>query len=424
MKRNGLLGITVMLAAAVLVGCGSGNSAGSSSSGKVTLSFASWDTKQAVGLRKMADKFEKDNPNIKIKMETTPWDQYWTKMEAATTGGKMPDVVTMHSNESYKYMSNDMLMSLEDMAKKGDIKFSNYNSGVTKLYMYKGKHYAVPKDVTNIGLWYNKTLFDQAGVKYPDDTWTWETFAENAKKLTNAAKGVYGFAAATAPETGYYNFIYQNDGQIWSMNEKKSHYNDKNTVGALQFYQDLMLKDKVSPSAQVLEQTDQINLFESGKVAMIMAGNWGADELASNEYTAKNADVAMLPKGKKQATVTNGLSWGISAKTAHPKEAQKFLKFLASKEANTMQSDLGVSIPAYEGLGQGWTDKYKKTFAHIDIFNEQLKYGVLRPFNADTIKCETLSNEQVGKMMSGKQTAQETADTVAKGIDKIIAGKE
>ncbi len=65
-----------------------------SKDGQVTLSYASWDTDQAPGLRKMLDEFEKQNPDIKVEMGTT-WDQYWVKLEAATTGGNMPDVVTI-----------------------------------------------------------------------------------------------------------------------------------------------------------------------------------------------------------------------------------------------------------------------------------------------------------------------------------------
>ena len=66
----------------------------------------------------MLDEFEKQNPDIKVEMETTPWDQYWVKLEAATTGGNMPDVVTMHSSESYKYMSQNALMGLDDVIKE------------------------------------------------------------------------------------------------------------------------------------------------------------------------------------------------------------------------------------------------------------------------------------------------------------------
>lgn len=107
----------------LLSACGSTTS---KANGDVTLTFASWDTEQAVGLRKVLDEFEKENPTIKVKMETTPWEQYWMKLEAATTGGNMSDVVTMHSTESYKYMSAGVLMNLDEVVSENNIDMNNF----------------------------------------------------------------------------------------------------------------------------------------------------------------------------------------------------------------------------------------------------------------------------------------------------------
>lgn len=75
---------------------------------------------------------------------------------------------------------------------------------VSDIYSYNGKNYAVPKDIDLVGLWYNETLFDKAGVKYPDGTWTWDDLLNAAKKLTNAGEGTYGFAARLDTAEGLY----------------------------------------------------------------------------------------------------------------------------------------------------------------------------------------------------------------------------
>lgn len=167
-KKIALTGIAV-LTGTLLAACGGGDS--KSKDGQVTLSYASWDTDQAPGLRKMLDEFEKQNPDIKVEMETTPWDQYWVKLEAETTGGNMPDVVTMHSSESYKYMSQNALMGLDDVIKENDIDMGNFTEGIADFYTLEDELYAIPKDASVVGLWYNKELFDNAGVDYPDETW-------------------------------------------------------------------------------------------------------------------------------------------------------------------------------------------------------------------------------------------------------------
>lgn len=148
----------------------------------------------------MLDAFEEQNPDIKVEMETTPWDQYWVKLEVATTGGNMPDIVTMHSTESYKYMSQSMLMGLNELIAENNIDMTNFTEGIAESYTYEEELYAIPKDASVIGLWYNKELFDQAGIAYPDATWTWDTLKEAAVQLTDEEAGIYGFAADNSTE--------------------------------------------------------------------------------------------------------------------------------------------------------------------------------------------------------------------------------
>ncbi|WP_265456193.1 ABC transporter substrate-binding protein [Enterococcus sp. HY326] len=428
MKKKVILGSMLSLFCLGAAACGSsGGDSGSNtndsggSSDNVTISYASWDTDQAVGLQKVIDKFEADNPNITVKMETTPWEQYWTKLEAATTGGNMPDIITMHLNESYKYMSNGMLMDLQEMVDAGDIDFDNFTDGIADLYSYEDKNYAVPKDVTTIGVWYNKTLFEEAGVPLPTADWTWEDFSAAAAALTNEETGVFGYAATNAPETGYYDWIYQNEGSIFTDDGLASGFSEQNTIDAFQHYVDFTLTDKVSPAMEVLRETDQVNLLGSGKVAMITHGSWMASGFAENEYIAENCDVAVLPQGEVQATVTNGLAWSIAADTEHPEEAKKFMAFLASEEANQIQSDEGVSIPAYKGLGEGWVNKFVDVFPGIGAFDDMLEYGVIRPFNQETLKCESLMDEEVDKALAGTVTVEEASENIVNGVNDIMA---
>src|SRR5690625_2380604 len=185
MKRRllvfGLLFVSLVL---ILVGCGDSNK-GSTSKGEVTLDFALWDTNQEPGLRQIADDFEKENPGIKVNFQIIGWDDYWTLLEAGATGESLPDVFWMHSNEIFRYASNEILLNLNDYIDDSDlIELSKYPEGITKIYNYEGKQYAVPKDFDTIGLWYNKTMFDEVGLSYPDESWTWDDLYEAAKALT------------------------------------------------------------------------------------------------------------------------------------------------------------------------------------------------------------------------------------------------
>lgn len=129
----------------------------------------------------------------------------------------MPDVFWMHSNNSQMYMKNNKLLKLDDYIEKSDkVDMSNYMSEITELYTYDGSYYAVPKDYDTIALWYNKKMFDDAGLEYPNENWTWDDLYEAAKKLTTGDK--YGFCMNTSNDQDtYYNMVYSMGGYIVMM---------------------------------------------------------------------------------------------------------------------------------------------------------------------------------------------------------------
>jgi multiple sugar transport system substrate-binding protein len=399
--------------------CGAKNEGKNENDSKnVTLKMTVWDNFEAPGMEKIAEAFEKENPNIHVKVEITPWDQYWTKLEAASTGGTAADIITMHSNESYKYMSNGVLLNLDSLIKDDAVDLANYYDGTANLFAYKGSQYGIPKDVSTVALWYNKSLFDAAGVAYPDDTWTWETFVAAAKKLTDTDKGIYGYAASNNLQDGYNNFIFQNEGTVLNKAQDKSTFNNPNTVEALQFYSDLINKEKVSPTLAQLAENDPQTMFQSGKVAMITHGSWMPGVFKANDYTLKNADCAVLPQGKIRAAELNGLGYSVFSKTKHPEAAKKFVAFLASKKGNEIQAETGTAIPAYKGLAEGWVKSYPEF--KVQAFVDELAYGVMRPFNATTLKWENLQTETLNEAFSGKMTVAEAAKKIQEGTDKII----
>lgn len=385
----------------------------------VTLSYASWDKDQAVGLRKVLDAFEAANPGIKVEMETSPWDQYWTKMEAAATGGNLPDIVTMHSAESYKYMSNNMLMNLDEIIAQNNIDMSTFAAGIEDFYKYEGSTYAIPKDASVVALWYNKKLFDEAGLDYPNADWTWDDLLEAAKALTNPDTGVYGFGVSNNNEVGFWPFLFQAGGTVYSEDGSKSTYNTPEVIEALQFYADMINVHKVSPAATVMQETPKSALFQAGKLAMIIEGNWHTAPFIANDYTRENAAVAVLPKGpKQQATVVNGLGWAVSAQTKHPEEAAKLIAFLASDEANKIQAETGVSIPAKNG----YADEYINSMDAFDLsaFEEMLAYGVARPYIPQALNAEAIESEVLDLVLSGQKTPAEGAAEIEARVNALL----
>ncbi len=387
---------------------------------KATITYAIWDKNQEPGMQAIIDAFMEKNPDIIVKLEVTPWDQYWTKLEAAATGGAMPDVLWMHVNNFLKYQGSGMLMDITDQLKGSqEVDLANYPDGLVNLYVQDGKNYAIPKDYDTIGLWYNKTLFDEAGVAYPDETWDWNKLLEAAKRLTNTEKGIYGFSAPSDRQQGYWNWIYQNGGYVLSDDKTKSGFDQKATQEALQWWVDLSQKHKVSPTVQQFADTSFDEYFTSGKSAMGLFGSWMVSSFKANEYVKENCDVAVIPKGIKQATIYNGLGNVASAKTKYPEAASKFLEFMGTKEAHLLQAEYGAAIPAYNGCAEPWIESCSEF--NVKAYPAMLDYGVVFMNSQTAPKWAEAEDLMMTKIFSGQISVEEGCNELAKEVNGILA---
>lgn len=401
----------------MFAGCGQESSSGS---GNVKITYAIWDKNQKPGMDAIAEEFHKENPEITVEVQVIPWGQYWTKLEASATSDTMPDVFWMHSQSFLRYANNDLLMDLTDKV-KGDVDLNNFPKDLVELYSKGGKLYAVPKDYDTIGLWYNKTLFDQKGIPYPDESWDWNKLVEVAQKLNDPDKGVYGIVAPPDQQSFYYNFVFQNGGEILNKDKTKSGYAEEATQQAVQYAVDFSQKYKVSPTVQQLADMSREQYFESGKAAMGLFGSWMLGDFKENEYVAKNCDVTVLPKGKKQATIYNGLGNAVAAKTKHPEEALKFVKFLGGETANKIQAEKSAAIPAYKGTEQGWVDA--NSHFNVKVYPEMLKYAVIFPNSESREKWMQLEIDLMSKIWSGDVSVKDGCNELAKQIDAMLATK-
>lgn len=402
-----------------LAGCGSKTNTGSSS-GNVTLTYSIWDKNQQPGMEAIAKAFHEKNPNITVNVEVTPWDQYWTKLDAGASGGSLPDIFWMHPNSYLKFADSGMLMDLTDKIKDSkDMSMDNFPKDIVNLYTDNGKNFAIPKDYDTIGLWYNKTLFDEKGIPYPDETWDWNKLLEVSQKLTDPSKGVYGFIAPKDGQQGYYNFIPQNGGYVLSPDKKKSGFDSPEAKAAIQWDVDLSLKYKVSPTQQQFADTSFGQYFESGKAAMGLFGSWMVSEFKANDYVAKNCNVAVIPHGKQKATVINGLGNVASAKTKNPDAAWKFLEFMGTKEANTLQAENGAAIPAFKGTEQPWID-FTKNF-NVKVYPQMLDYAVINPNSKTAPKWTAAENDILSKVWAGQLSVEDGCNQLAKQMNDFLA---
>lgn len=392
-------------------GASKGENGGTSQGGGLTVAI--WDNAQLKGLKEIMDGFTAES-QIPVEIQVVPWDQYWTLLEAGAQGGEMPDVFWMHSNYSQKFMSNDILLDLTDrIARSEIIDLANYYEDIMGLYQLDGKTYAIPKDYDTIGLWYNKTMFDEAGIPYSDETWTWQDMADAAQKLTDKEKGQYGFASPAANnQDGYYNLIYAMGGSVISDDKTVSGWDSDETIKAMNWWKDNLVEVSM-PAQEIMAESPADVLLGSGKAAMIMQGSWMVAAFKENEYIDANCDVAVLPKAEDgtRKTIYNGLGWAAAAEGAHTEEAWKLLEYLGSEEAQKKQARLGVTMSAFMGTSDTWVNCAPEfnLKAYLDMTADM----EIRPYSRNTKVWEDYSQSTMVRAYTGEMTMEEVCRDIA-----------
>ena len=420
-----LAGAMVLSTAACGGGSGdsgsSGGDGGSGSSEGGELSISIWDTNQEPGINEILADFTEET-GIKTKLTVVKWDEYWTMLEAGAQGGSLPDVFWMHSNESERYMSNDMLLDLTDKIAESDlIDPANYPEDIWGLYTHEDKYYAVPKDVDTIALWYNKTMFDEAELEYPTADWTWDDMFEAAKKLTKDDGSQYGLALRNVNnQAGYYNMIYDNGGYVINDDRTKSGWDDPKTIEAMEQVEEY-IKAGVMPSMETMSENGEDVLFQSGKVAMVLQGSWMLAAYKDNEYTAENCDCVELPKSAttdRRVSIYNGLGWAASASGSNTENAWKLIEYLGSEAAQKKQAELGVTMSAYTGTSDAWADSAD---FNLEAYLNMMDDMVIRPYSKSTVTWENEDNEILKEVYTGDKSMADACKEMADQMNEKLA---
>jgi multiple sugar transport system substrate-binding protein len=416
MKMKRLLTILLALSFAVsMVACSSGNSSGGSGK-KVEVIWWNAANEQQTILQKIADEFNKTHNDIHVTVQLNAGADYYTKLQTVLAANNGPDIMWMNGTYFPKFQSKGFLMSYSDYIKKDNFDMGNYPKTLVDLYSVDGKVYGMPKDFDTIGLFYNKALFDKANVKYPDDTWTWDTLRDAAKKLTVTQDGKtsqWGIAATNSLQESVYPLMAQNGSKLISKDRKSTTVGSDEAIGAVQYLYDLMYTDKTSPDGKYMTENDPMQLFQSEKVAMIMTGSW----MAKPFYDAlkDKVDAATLPHQAQKGNVIHGIGWVTNAKTKHPDQVWEVIKWLGSEQVAKIQADTGTVIPAFNGTQNAWI---KSMPMNLKVFMDMTQYALPYP-TANDAEWETPVTTHITNIWLNKEkpaAGMKAAQTEANAI--------
>lgn len=406
--------IFILMVAAFLTACSSGSSAE-----KKVIEVALWDENVKGAVDASIEAFNEIHPDVEVKVTYTPYANYWTKLKTSLGGGSGPDVFWMNGPNFYRYSTDGLIKNLEPFIGEDD-EFNKdaYVPAVVDMYSVEDELYAAPYFTDSVGLYYNKQLFDEAGVDYPDETWTWEDIETEGAKLVNPDEGVFGYAAhTTVNQQGYYNLIHQAGGFMINEDKTESGFDSPEAKEAFAFIKDLIDKG-ISPSTQNQIETESKQLFMSNKLAMIPAISVNTPEFY--EALGENLGVAPLPKGKQAASIVHGIGWAMNEKVEDEEVAWDLIKSLTSEQANKDIAESGFSIPAMQSTGEIWLGSVPSLDLQVFLDAQEEGVGVAYPISERTTEWQDIETKEIQGAFLEDTSIDEALDRVAEGMNKIL----
>lgn len=408
----------IILAATLLMaGCGGGKEGDNSGSSENVVRIAMWNPDQIAVMKEIEKKYEDQNPGVDIQIEETTFKDHFTKLETQAQGDVMPDIFTMNGPNFMKFVTNGVMEPLDDHLEQMNINKEDFPPGLIELYSYEDKLYGIPKDWDLTGLFYNKELFDEAGVEYPTEEWTWEDYSDAAEKLTDKEKGIWGTSFKPMTQEGFYDTIPAAGGFIINDEKTKSGYDTEEAADGIQRWIDLGEKG-LSPDLQTLTDTQDKDLFKAGKIAMLYAGSWRIPEFFSDEAISAKVDVEVMPLIKERAATIHGLSYCLAKGSKNKDQALDFLAFLGSEEVNQMWAENGTVIPANNKVLDVWKESYPDK--NLDAFIKELEYSVPYPVSNNTPVWNEMESDAINEMYSFERPVKEALADLANNMNDAL----
>jgi multiple sugar transport system substrate-binding protein len=394
--------------------------------GPATITYSIWgDPQEIASQTAIAEAFHAANPDITVNVDVSDWDAYWDKLQTGLAGGAAPDVFAMDGPLFPDYQARDVLLDLKPMIDRDGYDLTQLaEQGVADFTTADGGQYGIPRDLNTIVLYYNKDMFDAAGIPYPDDTWDWAKLTEVAKQLTKPdgnGDGVpdqWGFYTETGDmENFWLSTVWQNGGDVLAPDGKSTVLGTDEAAGAIQFVQDLIWKDKVMPDPAVSATTG--DAFEQKQAAMEANGSWLVPTFQAADI---NLGIAPLPKGPAgRFTSVNPTGAVVYKGSKAPDAAWEFVKYLASPAAQEQLMQLKASLPVSKEVLAG---PYASSFDGAQVFADSLEYAKLKPSFKGYDEFTTTLQEELDTNVfnAANKTAKDALATVVPKLNELLAG--
>jgi multiple sugar transport system substrate-binding protein len=344
------IGTIVIGLLSAVVSAGSVSAQGDSPAGRVSFMIFG-DPADKAAYERVIAAFGRKVPTVAIDLIHVPaQDAFRRRLASDFVAGSPPDVMLMNYGRYGGLARRGQLASLEDyVARSKLIRKSDFYPEALAPFVWEDKVMCLPQNVSSLAIYYNKKLFDTAGISYPTADWSWDDFLRAAKALTRDKGDQFGLGtqasmARVAP------FIWQNGGQLVDRPQFPTRLTIMTEQGieAVQWFVDLGVKHKVMPDPVAEKAENSESRFQSGRLGMYL--NSRARVPAFRRITGFEWDVAPLPHGRQQATILHSDGFCMAERTRNKAAAWAFIEFAMSEEGQTILAGTGRTVPSLKAV--------------------------------------------------------------------------
>jgi multiple sugar transport system substrate-binding protein len=284
-------------------------------------------------------------------------------------------------------------------------------------FKWDGQLMCIPQNLSSLVVYYNKKLFDEAGLAYPSDDWTWDEFLETAKTLTVDSDGdgvTDQFGLGT--EASIFRlapFIWQNGGELVDdqQNPTRLTIDTPEAREAFQWFVDLQTEHKVAPGAEEEAAEDSESRFQNGRLAMFLNSRRGVPTY--REITGFDWDVAALPQNKARAGILHSDAYCMSASADEKEAVWKFIEYANSPEGQTLVVESGRTVPSLVAVAESpaFLDPSVKP-ANSRVFIDTIPFIRGVPVMATWFDIEELAGEELERAFFGNATVDEVIEAI------------
>ncbi len=388
------------------------------------IKYMMWGSPEELAVwQTLVDNFQQSNPNIHVTVDVSDWDSYWDKLQTLFAGGTPPDVFAMDAPLYLDWQSRGVLLNLQPYLDATPGFLDDFYPVTLQVYQRDDGYYGLPRDFQTVVLYYNKDMFDAAGMDYPTDDWTLDDLRAAAQKLTLDSNGdgitdQWGFATDLWDmELFWSEMIWDHGGSIISDDHTQTLINEGGAKDAWSFISSMALDDKSMPDPNQSQQFGG-DPFAAGVAAMTTIGHWVVPQYAGLNF---KWDVAAFPAGPAgRATSVNSAGIVVASGSQHPDQAWELVKYVDSVAGQTSLAQLGLSIPVLQSLAPVFL---QQTTAPIreQVFLDALDYAHVKPVFRGYDEWSTVVGDGMLPVWTGDMSLDDAMADVIPQADDVLA---